>query len=766
MSVRRCFTPVIPWLVAGWMMTACWATQIAPAADKPAEKAPSRKASDLLAQQQKIERTLQSIQESPLPHQLIDPADVVKQVGKDPGKLCEYVRSHLAFEPYRGFLKGPVGALSSRRANSGDRSLLLAVLLQAAGIKAKLVKGTIAADKAPAAAMPQALKPIDRPAVMAALKSYGLDTDELDRTLRAAQIDKEKSLEELTQRVARDVQTLAAVLDESETPAPWAAAEPLTEHWWVRTDAGDLDPTLASSGAKETGAWELKDIPAVEFHTISFREVIVVNNKPQTVLEEKHRAADLFGKTVTFANMAMDWGQGAGKKGPLSVQSLTAFKDNRRFLPTLTVEDKTSPGKAFDIDGKLLTDDSGKAGGAKGIGGGLGGLFGGGDEGVPQSKLNECRLEVVIAAPAERSPLVVKRWLMRPQASAAQKVFDLCTSYQFLALPEDVCEALIARKSAQSFEKLGPWLKGCGDKDVLTDQGHRKIGRLNGELWGFALGRRNELRRLGEMCPGTVFVHNRPTLAASFSRLVDDKARKAALGIDIFCNQMQTVGPKPQGWSDHPGLIMGAMDTVLEQLSMEHPGLANQNASMLLDKARQSGLKPVLVKGDGSGKVNAQGLSEAVMRQMSADANGAVFVSIPGKVGAWYRVDLATGISLGYVENGGGQALTEHIEDSALVWMVYEYIKIYVEAVRCLGLGFAMAISMDPEGQRTEFAVCTCEVALEIVTSLACIAREADPETLLDFGKFGAVSYGWGKFVGKICEKAFEGGEGHEKGGE
>jgi hypothetical protein len=73
-----------------------------------------------------------------------------------------------------------------------------------------------------------------------------------------------------------------------------------------------------------------------------------------------------------------------------------------------------------------------------------------------------------------------------------------------------------------------------------------------------------------------------------------------------------------------------------------------------------------------------------------------------------------------------------------------------------------MAISMDPETQREEFAVCVCEVALEVATSVSCILKEADPESLLDFGKFFAVSKGWGKIAGKICEKAFEGKAGGE----
>jgi hypothetical protein len=329
--------------------------------------------------------------------------------------------------------------------------------------------------------LPAAAKPADRAAAMATMKSCGIDVDELDRAMRVAQLDKQKSLEELWPRVDRDVQTLAKALDDGKVPVPWPAAEPSTEHWWVRIDSGDLDPTLAQAGAKETGVWAVKDIPAAEFHTIIFREVIVANGKPETVLEAKYRACDLFGKAVTFANLAMDWQQKAAKS-PTPSEALGSLKDNRRFRASICVEDKGTPGKVFDVDGQILKDDGSQIGGAKALGGGLGGLFGGGGEDKPQSKLDACRLEVEIAAPGDKTPMVVRRSLLRPGGSAAQKVYDLCTTYEFLAMPEDVSEALIVRKVTETFEKLGQWLKDCGDKDPLADGGHRKIARLNGEV--------------------------------------------------------------------------------------------------------------------------------------------------------------------------------------------------------------------------------------------------------------------------------------------
>jgi hypothetical protein len=58
-----------------------------------------------------------------------DPSYVAEVLGRDPIAHLDWVRSHTAWVPYRGVLRGPVGVLLDRQGNSLDRTLLLAAQL-------------------------------------------------------------------------------------------------------------------------------------------------------------------------------------------------------------------------------------------------------------------------------------------------------------------------------------------------------------------------------------------------------------------------------------------------------------------------------------------------------------------------------------------------------------------------------------------------------------------------------------------------------------
>lgn len=63
-----------------------------------------------------------------------DPQFVVAQVGTRPDQLLGWVRENTVWIPYQGTLRGAVGVLNDRMGNSLDRAVLLATLLQRAGV--------------------------------------------------------------------------------------------------------------------------------------------------------------------------------------------------------------------------------------------------------------------------------------------------------------------------------------------------------------------------------------------------------------------------------------------------------------------------------------------------------------------------------------------------------------------------------------------------------------------------------------------------------
>src|SRR6185295_5977527 len=80
-----------------------------------------------------------------MPREGFDPAALARSLGGDPAKAAEFVRTRIAIEPGRGFVKGAQGALVSGKAGWADRALLLATLV--ADKAPVLVKGTLAPEK-------------------------------------------------------------------------------------------------------------------------------------------------------------------------------------------------------------------------------------------------------------------------------------------------------------------------------------------------------------------------------------------------------------------------------------------------------------------------------------------------------------------------------------------------------------------------------------------------------------------------------------------
>ena len=76
-------------------------------------------------------------------------AQVLSQVGKkSPAKLLEWVRAHIAFEPYEGALRSPEVVLSSGSANAVDAARLLKALLEEGGHEAAYAWGRLSEEDA------------------------------------------------------------------------------------------------------------------------------------------------------------------------------------------------------------------------------------------------------------------------------------------------------------------------------------------------------------------------------------------------------------------------------------------------------------------------------------------------------------------------------------------------------------------------------------------------------------------------------------------
>ena len=211
--------------------------------------------------------------ERDLPRDTFDPAAVVKQVGREPAKLFEWVRDNTSWAPYAGCLRGPAGVLMDRLGSNLDRALLLGELLRAAGATGvRLERGTLPEDRAKqlaAAARPAPPAPPVPPAGAGHQAAPAADTAQAEIQRLAADVSGRSAA--LSESLRAALAAAAPGAPPAAAPPPPHAAEPwkaLVDHWWVKYDRDGvpthLDPTAADArpGARPAESAQSFELPS------------------------------------------------------------------------------------------------------------------------------------------------------------------------------------------------------------------------------------------------------------------------------------------------------------------------------------------------------------------------------------------------------------------------------------------------------------------------------------------------------------------------
>jgi hypothetical protein len=198
-----------------------------------------------------------------------DPGFVVEGVGRDPAALRDWVRYETCWIPYRGALRGPVGVLMDRQGNSLDRALLLAALLREAGHEVRLARGELTEAQAMellplvrASCAAQHESPLDTKSlaseVRAAATKYGLDAKAIAARIAAREATAQRSLSSLEERIALQADRLLSLIERPAPRTDWArryadASTALRDHWWVQR--------------RQNGAWVDLDVMMLQAAT-------------------------------------------------------------------------------------------------------------------------------------------------------------------------------------------------------------------------------------------------------------------------------------------------------------------------------------------------------------------------------------------------------------------------------------------------------------------------------------------------------------------
>lgn len=234
----------------------------------------------------------------------VEPRYFALALNKDPDRIFEFVRDHVAFEPYRGCLRGPRGTLLAMAGNSVDRAALLGSLLASAEHQVRYAHGTL--DKSKAGELVASIW-------SARSAAAGNDADKSSPELDTA-VDKFMS------GTKRDGFLLARSLGAAGIPdkrSPSLTRDTLIgeaqDHYWVEMLKGDqwiaMDPSFAAAKPGDTYAETAStsaDLPEELYHRIEMRvrveESAGGEQSSREVLNYAARAADLSGVDVLLTH--------------------------------------------------------------------------------------------------------------------------------------------------------------------------------------------------------------------------------------------------------------------------------------------------------------------------------------------------------------------------------------------------------------------------------------------------------------------------------
>jgi hypothetical protein len=626
--------------------------------------------------------------------------DALAETLKTPEAAFAFVRDQIAYEPYRGVMKGAAGALLTRGGNDCDRALLLAQLLAAQNVEVRIVRGSLS----PAAA---------RALLDHTLRSAGA----ADRLLASLPRVTVKPPETFAQRVqwqlfeqhiadrsrliAADEAEQHAILSAAlpSTPAPVPLEAPLT-HVWVQATVGekpvDFAPCLTAAKidplpGEVTDAWEINSLPDELYHTLTIAVVAEMLHGDQLEREEllshEFRAADRLGRGLRVA-----------------VVPTSPAKNPGTYRPLIFAGGELITGSAFCLTGPPAAASSSGAGGL------LGG-FGGGtpteakdvsanDPGAP--RLARLRIEVRFHAPDVDDETVSRvffdrvepkadRWRLIEALADDKLVRGLLVQAWDAALdvgaPHPLAIMTLEQDAITGLEKA---------RAVLAGRGALSAGDLPNpspapQLLYYFLASALEHRAIGGA--QTRVIHLRPRLAflrhgfaiADWTRIEPHRLRYEE-GIDLCNAPFRFLGAS--GHDPRVAQRAGIADTALERFVLHRAGQFNTIPMIAAAKAEKIDLVTVRESAQLA-PLSLPPAIRAVLDEELAHGHALLMPASPVRLSGthvfgWWSVDPATGYAIGRMELGGAQALVEkgETEEKVSEW-TEEYAKIMGNALEC-----------------------------------------------------------------------------------
>ena len=325
-------------------------------------------------------------------------------LSRDSDRIIEFVTRKIAFEPYAGSLRGPLGTLLTRSGNALDQSRLLAELLSELGLEVRI--GATSADPELNELLRSLYFDQQRQVPNESLgagvaesvaTALNISTEQVLKGIADAQAAQVLQAGALVERADRWSAELAAILGDKIDAASNLPLEFDEIHYRVdyRSGAGEwrsVDPTGAGHSEISVGdtLYAADELPASAFHTFAIDLKLRVE-KPDGELQDiglltwQAPSAKLFDRTIQVSVFPSDF------EAIVTADDFdAAFSETDDYTATISLDNgDLDIARFFDLNGEVFdtppnpeiaqAEDQAAAitGGLGGIGGALGGIFGG-----------------------------------------------------------------------------------------------------------------------------------------------------------------------------------------------------------------------------------------------------------------------------------------------------------------------------------------------------------------------------------------------------
>lgn len=619
--------------------------------------------------------------------------EILIELDFDAKQLIDFVQEKIAFQPYQGLLRGVQGTLNSRAGNALDQSVLLAKMLNDAGLDARIATGelsdqqtlqllsTMANAEIPSqigkgVGFEQALKALTTQAhepvewsKTATYARYQASLKDLSQILQNSNMVLNKK--DLTQQLVQQNKTYFWVQYRSNPTDQWHDAHPAFNKTISNTT--EIKPNLITHFDGS--------VPANYHHRLKIEAFIEqrlgTNFKQHRLMEPWIKpVANLQDHLITYSNAP----SGVTLKDDYDLAQI--LDKSHFFIPTFN--GNQVGGKVFDTKGRLVDIDA--------MNDPAGALFQTlSDQSLSAlNKLNDMNSEdgaekeamqltrhwlVFTFIQPDGSEYVQERFIY--QAPVTKKIDDtsikmqLMTEYSLLVNTGEIPNAYLAKVYLDLVESGLPLLNASAEKVFNPEKKvsfPQEINRNEFEL----LSQYYWMQQNPDNNKKTIQFRSQANLLGFKRGYVDPET--AFLAVDIIANKQQFIQKQGQQFFNDPqsAFVQGVWETACEWIPSKIIGVSGNSVDTLkvtqLSKQQNIDFK-IYQPNEPDQEQLSRDLQKngPLLNRMTADIKQGYAVAIPVQrpkgldMTGWWRINPESGETLGMIGNGGGSEITEYL---------------------------------------------------------------------------------------------------------